>query len=259
MPPSVHALQLGVGHVRMHDGDAARLRPELRERVERHRVVGVHRPPASPRRCGSFRSAAGTAGSPRRVASGCIRAPGRGGGNRAAVIDVHVAVAGVRRRLRLGALAVPAELGTCMTRIAIRPPFRPSPCYVPARMNTHFSKLLLAALAGLLIAAGAALRASPRLGHDEERGGLRPRRHGHRRAPRLDLRRHVSRPSRSQGLESKEKGEFTREELQPLAKVNVESLKEYDLLHLRQGRRQASSPSSIRTTITSSSTPRTRC
>ena len=31
-----------------------------------------------------------------------------------------------------------------------------------------------------------------------------------------------------QGLESKKKGEFTREELQPLAQVNVESLKEYD-------------------------------
>jgi ABC-type uncharacterized transport system substrate-binding protein len=32
----------------------------------------------------------------------------------------------------------------------------------------------------------------------------------------------------TQGLESKKKGEFTRDELQPLAKVNVESLKEYD-------------------------------
>src|SRR3974390_458289 len=32
----------------------------------------------------------------------------------------------------------------------------------------------------------------------------------------------------TQGLENKEKGKFTREELQPLAKVNVESLKEYD-------------------------------
>ena len=32
----------------------------------------------------------------------------------------------------------------------------------------------------------------------------------------------------TQGLESKQKGVFTREELQPLAKVNVESLKEYD-------------------------------
>jgi ABC-type uncharacterized transport system substrate-binding protein len=31
----------------------------------------------------------------------------------------------------------------------------------------------------------------------------------------------------TQGLEQKTKGEFTREELQPLAKVNVESLKEY--------------------------------
>lgn len=32
----------------------------------------------------------------------------------------------------------------------------------------------------------------------------------------------------TQGLESKEKGKFTREELEPLAKVNIESLKEYD-------------------------------
>jgi ABC-type uncharacterized transport system substrate-binding protein len=32
----------------------------------------------------------------------------------------------------------------------------------------------------------------------------------------------------TQGLEQKKKGEFTREELQPLAQVNVESLKEYD-------------------------------
>jgi ABC-type uncharacterized transport system substrate-binding protein len=31
-----------------------------------------------------------------------------------------------------------------------------------------------------------------------------------------------------QGLEQKKKGEFTTEELEPLAKVNVESLKEYD-------------------------------
>ena len=31
-----------------------------------------------------------------------------------------------------------------------------------------------------------------------------------------------------QGLESKEKGKFTREELAPLAKVNVDSLKEFD-------------------------------
>jgi ABC-type uncharacterized transport system substrate-binding protein len=32
----------------------------------------------------------------------------------------------------------------------------------------------------------------------------------------------------TQGLESKDKGKFTREELAPLAKVNIESLKEYD-------------------------------
>src|SRR5438874_2005287 len=32
----------------------------------------------------------------------------------------------------------------------------------------------------------------------------------------------------TQGLEAKKKGEFTREELTPLAEVNVTSLKEYD-------------------------------
>jgi ABC-type uncharacterized transport system substrate-binding protein len=32
----------------------------------------------------------------------------------------------------------------------------------------------------------------------------------------------------TQGLDSKEKGKFSREELAPLAKVNIESLKEYD-------------------------------
>src|SRR3954466_287816 len=32
----------------------------------------------------------------------------------------------------------------------------------------------------------------------------------------------------TQGLESKKKGEFTREELKPLAEVNVTSLKEFD-------------------------------
>ena len=32
----------------------------------------------------------------------------------------------------------------------------------------------------------------------------------------------------TQGIESKKKGEFTRQELEPLAKTNVESLKEFD-------------------------------
>ena len=37
-----------------------------------------------------------------------------------------------------------------------------------------------------------------------------------------------SRRSPSQGIETKKKGEYTREELAPLAEVNVTSLKEYD-------------------------------
>src|SRR5690242_9651490 len=36
----------------------------------------------------------------------------------------------------------------------------------------------------------------------------------------------------TQGLESKEKGKFTREELAPLAQINVESLKEFDYFTL---------------------------
>lgn len=32
----------------------------------------------------------------------------------------------------------------------------------------------------------------------------------------------------AQGIEAKRKGQYTREELAPLAKVNIESLKEYD-------------------------------
>ena len=38
-----------------------------------------------------------------------------------------------------------------------------------------------------------------------------------------------------QGLESKKKGVYTREELQPLAEVNVTSLKEYDFFTQAQG------------------------
>ena len=38
-----------------------------------------------------------------------------------------------------------------------------------------------------------------------------------------------------QGVESKKKGEYTREELKPLAEVNITSLKEYDYFTHRQG------------------------
>ena len=41
-----------------------------------------------------------------------------------------------------------------------------------------------------------------------------------------------------QGIEAKKKGEFTREELAPLAEVNVTSLKEYDFFTQGQGGRQ---------------------
>jgi ABC-type uncharacterized transport system substrate-binding protein len=43
----------------------------------------------------------------------------------------------------------------------------------------------------------------------------------------------------TQGIESKKKGEFTREELAPLAKTNVESLKDFDYFTLAKANGQA--------------------
>ena len=61
----------------------------------------------------------------------------------------------------------------------------------------------------------------------------------------------------TQGLESKEKGKFTREELAPLAKVNVESLKEYDYFTYVTADGKKRRSASPRPTI--GSTTRTRC
>lgn len=43
----------------------------------------------------------------------------------------------------------------------------------------------------------------------------------------------------TQGIESKKKGEFTREELAPLAKTNIESLKDFDYFTLAKANGQA--------------------
>ena len=101
----------------------------------------------------------------------------------------------------------------------------------------RFFLMAVAALASVLVDRRRGFRASARLGDDEERARLRARRHGHRRAPRLDLRRHVL-GLRHAGHRSKKKGEFTREELAPLAEVNVTSLKEFDFFTYGQGGRQ---------------------
>ena len=42
----------------------------------------------------------------------------------------------------------------------------------------------------------------------------------------------------TQGLDSKEKGKFTREELAPLAQVNINSLKEFDYFTIAPDERQ---------------------
>jgi ABC-type uncharacterized transport system substrate-binding protein len=94
-------------------------------------------------------------------------------------------------------------------------------------MTTHLFRIVLAALAGLLFAGGPAL-AHPHVwvvmksevvyAPDGSVVGVR-------QAWTFD---DMFSTFATQGLESKQKGVFTREELQPLAKVNVESLKEYD-------------------------------
>lgn len=91
----------------------------------------------------------------------------------------------------------------------------------------RFLPTLAAALAGLLIAGGAAsahphvwvtMKSAVVYGPDGRAVGVR-----HSWA--FD---DMYSAFATQGLEQKTKGEFTRDELQPLAKVNVESLKEYD-------------------------------
>lgn len=88
-------------------------------------------------------------------------------------------------------------------------------------------RTLAAALAGLLISAGVAsahphvwvkMKSSVVYGPDGSITGIR-------HAWAFD---DMYSAFATQGLESKKKGEFTSEELKPLAQVNVESLKEYD-------------------------------
>ena len=90
-----------------------------------------------------------------------------------------------------------------------------------------FIRILTMALAGLLFAAGGAsahphvwvtMKSAVVYGADGSITGLR-------HAWTFD---DMYSAFAVQGLESKKKGEFTAEELMPLAKVNVESLKEYD-------------------------------
>ena len=64
----------------------------------------------------------------------------------------------------------------------------------------------------------------------------------------------------TQGLESKEKGKFTREELAPLAEVNVDLAEGIRLLHGRARQRQEGRPRTRRsTTISNSTTGCSRC
>ena len=121
---------------------------------------------------------------------------------------------------------MPDELGTCM---GLQPyGLHSAPVHAMFAVGmTRFFRVLATALTGLLIAAGAA-SAHPHVwvtmksvvvyGPDGAITGVR-------HSWTFD---DMYSAFATQGLEQKKKGEFTPQELQPLAKVNVESLKEYD-------------------------------
>jgi ABC-type uncharacterized transport system substrate-binding protein len=94
-------------------------------------------------------------------------------------------------------------------------------------MVSHMTRLIIASVAGLLIASGGAfahphvwvtMKSTIVYAPDGAVVGVR-------QAWTFD---DMFSAFATQGLESKQKGVFTRDELQPLAKVNVDSLKEYD-------------------------------
>src|SRR5436190_17195609 len=123
--------------------------------------------------------------------------------------------------------AVPDELGTCMARQPYGLHSAPVHAMFAAGM-THFLRVLATVLTGLLIAAGSAsahphvwvtMKSAVVYGPDGAITGVR-------HSWSFD---DMYSAFATQGLEQKKKSEFTPQELQPLAKVNVESLKEYDL------------------------------
>ena len=74
----------------------------------------------------------------------------------------------------------------------------------------------------------AGVRASARLGDDEERAGLRARRHDRPACAMPGPSTTCSRPSPRRASTARRRASSPARSWQPLAKVNVESLKEYD-------------------------------
>lgn len=96
-----------------------------------------------------------------------------------------------------------------------------------APMTSRLTRFVVAALAGLLVASGPAL-AHPHVWVTMKSAVVYAPDGtivGVRHAWTFD---DMFSAFAVQGLESKQKGEYSRDELQPLAKVNVESLKEFD-------------------------------
>jgi ABC-type uncharacterized transport system substrate-binding protein len=111
-------------------------------------------------------------------------------------------------------------------RYAAEPPFRRTPCYV-APMSHYLMRTVLCAFVGLLMASGAAsahphvwvtMKAQLVYAQDGSVTGVR-------HAWTFDDMFSVF---ATQGIDANTKGEFSREELKPLAQTNVESLKDFD-------------------------------
>jgi ABC-type uncharacterized transport system substrate-binding protein len=88
-----------------------------------------------------------------------------------------------------------------------------------------------------LVAIVDAASATACLGDDAKRTGLRPGRHDHRH-PHAWTFDDMFSAFATQGIDSKQRGVFTRQELEPLAKTNVESLKDFDYFTLARANGQ---------------------
>ncbi len=94
-------LDTGIGHAQIHHRDGARAGAERGEGVERAAVVGAVGRRASRSRCGWCRCASGTGDNLLRARIDRMRPHARRR-RKAAVVDMHVAVAGIRRCFQLG-------------------------------------------------------------------------------------------------------------------------------------------------------------
>src|SRR5215510_540964 len=166
------------------------------------------------------------------IAVGCMERPPDSGAVR---VRDEISLAPARRSSPHSTPRRP-PMSSILDRPGCMPPFRPTPCYVRPRLlylprplmvnRRHCLMSLL--LASLCVAAGGRAEGPPHVWVTMKSevvyaadGSVT----GVRHAWTFD---DMFSAFATQGLDAKKKGEFTREELAPLAEVNVTSLKEFD-------------------------------